>query len=144
MTAVSMSDALQGGMLSQIEAISAVEALSGVEPIYPDSVLMKKELWQASLAACNKLDKLEREVIYRLYLKGQQVTDIAESLGYSRCHISRVKSHALESLRSILGIKQDEISESARADELILTPEVHRRKPRSKKNREVIQLKKAA
>jgi hypothetical protein len=37
-------------------------------------------------------------VIERIYLKGQQLMDIARSLGYSRCHISRVKRKALETL----------------------------------------------
>ncbi len=142
---IQLRESLQGGMLSQMEAISAVEALSGIETVYPDTVLIKKELWQASLAACNKLDKLEREVIYRLYIKEQQVTDIAESLGYSRCHISRVKSHALDCLRSILGINKEELKEQER-EEIILSSEIRRRKPRSKRNRELqqIQLKKAA
>ncbi len=142
---IQLRESLQGGMLNQMEAISAVEALSGIDPVYPDTALIKKELWQASIAACNKLDKLEREVIYRLYIKEQQVTDIAESLGYSRCHISRVKSHALECLRSILGIDQGELNVQE-GKELILTPEVRRRQPRSKRNRELqqIQLRKAA
>jgi hypothetical protein len=39
-------------------------------------------------------------VIERIYIKEQQLIDVATELGYSRCHISRVKKKALNSLYS--------------------------------------------
>lgn len=76
------------------------EALSGSEAQQPDDVLFKKELVSLGLQACAKLDQLERQVIERIYLGEEQLLDIAKSLGYSRCHISRVKRKALEALLS--------------------------------------------
>ena len=81
-----------------VSAIEVAQALSGRESPLPDEVLMKKELVRASLEACAKLDKLEREVLFRIYLNEEQLLDVASDLGYSRCHISRVKRRALETL----------------------------------------------
>jgi RNA polymerase sigma factor (sigma-70 family) len=64
----------------------------------PDVFLLRKELGEISDDAFSRLDPLEKEIIDRIYLKEQQLLDIAESLGYSRCHISRVKKRALEIL----------------------------------------------
>lgn len=79
-------------------ANEVAEALCSVDYAAPDDWLYKKELIGLSRAACLRLDDLEREVIERIYLQGQQLMDIARSLGYSRCHISRVKRKALETL----------------------------------------------
>ena len=83
-----------------VSALEIAEALSGGERVLPDEVLLKKELVEMSKTACDRLDDLEREVITRIYLGGQQLMDIAKELGYSRCHISRVKKKALDSLYS--------------------------------------------
>lgn len=88
-----------GGKNQRIcNANDVAEALCSTDYESPDNLLYRKELVKLSHAACARLDGLEREVIERIYLKGQQLMDIARSLGYSRCHISRVKRKALESL----------------------------------------------
>lgn len=79
-------------------AIEIAEALCSHETLLPDEMLLRKELADLSYKACEKLDALEREVIFRVYLEEQQLMDIARLLGYSRCHISRVKKKALETL----------------------------------------------
>ena len=84
-------------------AIEAAEALCGSDHAMPDDALIKKELVGLSLKACARLDALEREVIERLYLEGRQLMDIARSLGYSRCHISRVKKRAAQRLKRNIG-----------------------------------------
>jgi RNA polymerase sigma factor (sigma-70 family) len=78
------------------------DSLGGQERVQPDEMLMMKELINLSRSATNALDPLEREVIERIYLKEQPLLDIADALGYSRCHISRVKRKALESLAAHL------------------------------------------
>ena len=98
---------------STITALEVVEAVSGTDQRQPDELLLKKQLVDLSKNACSKLDPLERQVIERLYLKGEQLMSIAQSLGYSRCHISRVKKKALENLhdemdRSLEGKFQDD------------------------------------
>jgi RNA polymerase sigma factor FliA len=81
-----------------VNAIEIAEALCGNEYPMPDEIVFKRELINLSHEACDKLDDLAKEVISRIYLQGQQLIDIANSLGYSRCHISRVKKKALETL----------------------------------------------
>jgi RNA polymerase sigma factor (sigma-70 family) len=88
------------GLLGQhhANALEVAQTLCNHDFISPDEVVLKKEIAQLSLAACAELDALEREVIYRIYVQEEQLMDIAASLGYSRCHISRVKKKALETL----------------------------------------------
>ncbi|NDC37158.1 MAG: sigma-70 family RNA polymerase sigma factor [Proteobacteria bacterium] len=83
-------------------SIDVADALSSEHSPLPDESLFRKELVSLSDTACYKLDELEREVIQRIYLKEQQLIDVANQLGYSRCHISRVKKKALDTLYSDL------------------------------------------
>ncbi|MCB0331754.1 MAG: sigma-70 family RNA polymerase sigma factor [Bdellovibrionales bacterium] len=85
-----------------ITALEVVEAVSGTDQRQPDELLLQKELVHLSKDACTRLDPLEKQVIERLYLQGEQLMQIANSLGYSRCHISRVKKKALEHLQNDL------------------------------------------
>ena len=128
-----------------INAIEVAEALNGNDFPLPDELVYKRELIEISRVACEKLDNLAREVISRIYIQGQQLIDIANSLGYSRCHISRVKKKALETLyqdmSSSIGLPagskrpdydDESTSKAARSRPAIKT--IHRRKPRSKKS----------
>jgi RNA polymerase sigma factor (sigma-70 family) len=130
-----------------LNAVDLADRLSGEEAQAPDETLWKKELSSCSLAACEKLDPLEREIIKRIFVHEQQIIDIAASLGYSRCHISRVKKKALSALHDELsvqmnqddyafigGVGEDLVDVKNRAAERKVT---HRRKPRAKSNRQV-------
>ena len=98
-----------------------------------------------STKACDKLDSLEKEVINRVYLEEQQLMDIAHTLGYSRCHISRVKKKALETLFSELtktvhlgdeeALKAQPNFDLAELDDSYATErrKIHRRRPRARK-----------
>lgn len=90
----------QNDEFGSITALEVVAAVSGTDQRLPDELLLHKELVDLSQLACDRLDPLERQVIERLYLQGEQLMSIAKSLGYSRCHISRVKKKALENLQS--------------------------------------------
>lgn len=125
-----------------VNAIEIAEALCSHDYVMPDELLLKKEMVSISHDACSKLDSLEKEVIYRIYIQEQQLMDIASSLGYSRCHISRVKKKALETLYGDMSTsvhKGDEESMSQvrpNFDDDIETGErrkIHRRRPRSRK-----------
>lgn len=127
-----------------INAMEIAEALVGNDAPLPDDVLFKKQLISLSADACTKLDALEQEVIYRIFMKEQQLMDIANSLGYSRCHISRVKKKALDVLHDQMcgavsneddipveavkenGFDRNDLSGRGRR-------EIHRRRPRSTK-----------
>jgi len=134
-----------GHQLRGLNASEVAEALCSQDAPTPDEVLWKKELHDKSAGACEKLDTLEREIIQRIFLHEQQIMDIASTLGYSRCHISRVKKRALETL-------YDELRVSMNTDDLGSRPNfdeeeeetgrksadrrvVHRRRPRSKSAR---------
>ncbi len=129
-----------------VNAIEIAEALCSHDYVMPDENLLKKEMVSISQDACEKLDSLEKEVIYRIYIQEQQLMDIASSLGYSRCHISRVKKKALETLYGDMSSaihKGDEESIGPRPD---FDDEngsgerrkIHRRRPRSRKATRVL------
>ena len=75
-----------------------VSALYGDGQTTPDDDLYKTQVAKIMTSAIRRLDKLEQEVIERLYFHEHPLLDIADSLGYSRCHISRVKKRALRVL----------------------------------------------
>ena len=68
----------------------------------PEHNILRKEKIDQCSEAVTKLDPLEQEIIYRSYQGEQPLVNIARSLGYSRCHISRVKKAALGRLKAIL------------------------------------------
>ena len=119
-----------------VSSADIAAALSSQEVPMPDEVLYRKEVQRKSSRACEKLDTLEREIINRIFFHEQQIMDIAASLGYSRCHISRVKKRALETLYQELaqafGVdelgKRPAFNDDVESEELV----THRGKPRSK------------
>lgn len=68
----------------------------------PESITLRKERISNCREVCSALDPLEQEVLSRAFEKDEALVDIAESLGYSRCHISRVKKRALNHLRHLI------------------------------------------
>ena len=147
---------LFGHQFRAMNSAEVAEAVASQDIPLPDEMLWRKELNGKSSIACEKLDPLEREIIKRIFLQEQQIMDIAATLGYSRCHISRVKKKALETL-------YDELSGSMSDTDLGTRPSfdddgeedvklkivgrrvVHRRRPRSKLSRsERLALAKAA
>ena len=85
-----------------LNAIEIADSFFNHDYVSLDDALLKKEVASLSSKACGTLDPLEKEVIYRIYVLEQQLMDIASNLGYSRCHISRVKRKALEALHGEL------------------------------------------
>lgn len=129
---------IEGQLLSSqsgsANAMEIAEALMSQEGMLPEETLLKKEMIRISTEACSKLDPLEREIIERLYLQEQQLLDIAHLLGYSRCHVSRVKKKALKALQADL-CKELDLEQKSLEDEECepgLRRKVHRRRPRSK------------
>ena len=74
----------------------------------PEHSVLRKEKLKQCREAITKLDTLEREIIYRSFQGEQPLVNIARSLGYSRCHVSREKKAALERLKVILEESADE------------------------------------
>ncbi len=104
-------EGLMSGMIAPVDSQESglvagadmFHELTNEEYLSPDELLYKREVAEISNQACAKLDELEQEVIYRLFVQEEQLVDIARSLGYSRCHISRVKKRALDVLHAQLG-----------------------------------------
>jgi len=123
-----------------VNAAEVARALFNNDHSSPDEELFRKQLASISADAFDRLDPLEREVIRRIFLAEEQLLDIADHLGYSRCHISRVKKRALETLyhelRDSLGDELTRIIPSATeevAGDEFERREIRRRRPRSTK-----------
>ena len=67
----------------------------------PEELLLKKEELVNCRSQVDQLDKLEQTIVARLYATDEPLNKIARSLGYSRCHISRVKKTALRKLKHL-------------------------------------------
>lgn len=145
-TSRSEADLIGEMSVRSLNSADIAEAISSQDAPQPDEALWRKELNSQSSLACEKLDDLEREIIKRIFIQEQQIMDIAASLGYSRCHISRVKKKALETL-------YDELRGAMNLDDLGKRPSfdddsdedverrisgrkaIHRRRPRSRASR---------
>ena len=68
----------------------------------PEQLLLRKENVEVCRKAYTVLDDLEKEIINRSFDDEEALVAIARSLGYSRCHISRVKKRALERMKGAL------------------------------------------
>lgn len=99
--------------MRSLSAVEVAAALCNFDVQLPDEQLYKKEIAKISQEACGRLDDLERQVIERIYVYEEQLMSIASSLGYSRCHISRVKRKALEALHKDLSEALDKRLENA-------------------------------
>lgn len=87
---------------SLVAGADTLHELTNEEYRTPEESFYKNEVVRISNEACARLDDLAREVIFRLYVEEQQLVDVAKELGYSRCHISRVKRQALDVLHGFL------------------------------------------
>jgi RNA polymerase sigma-B factor len=97
-----------------LEAIDAVQAYSTVSLDAPigeeggspldligerDPSLELVERWAAISPAIKELPDRERRVLYLRFFSGMTQSEIAEDLGVSQMHVSRILSHTLERLR---------------------------------------------
>jgi len=139
-------DHLFGHQFRALNSAEVADALASQDAPLPDEMLWRKELHSQSTLACDKLDPLEREIIKRIFIQEQQIMDIAATLGYSRCHISRVKKKALETLYNELSGSMNDIDLGKKPSfdddgeeevklKIVGRRPIHRRRPRSKVSR---------
>jgi RNA polymerase sigma factor (sigma-70 family) len=88
---------------SLVAGADILHELDNEEYQTPEELHYRKEIVRLSNEACDQLDELSKAVIHRLFVEEEQLVDIAKDLGYSRCHISRVKRRALEALHDFMG-----------------------------------------
>ena len=103
-----------GNSRGAMNAIEIANALTSQEELSPDEALYRKEMIALSQRSYKHLDGLEQQVLTKLFAEENQMIDIARNLGYSRCHISRVKRRALEALYT-------DIANRMRVDDIALT-----------------------
>ena len=108
----------------------------------PEDSLLKKEELEFCQGQIRKLDTLEQEVVARSFATDEALVDIAKSLGYSRCHVSRVKKRALLKLKKLLaqgkqGLQVIEcdtnIDEPIVKDRVLIRKRKYRSRPRRRK-----------
>ena len=83
-------------------AIDVAHALSSHEVVLPEEEVFRREIAAVLRQACSKLSDVERTIVDRMFGSDDQVLDIATSIGYSRCHTSRIKKQALDTLKRVL------------------------------------------
>lgn len=88
---------------SLVAGADVLHELDNEEYQTPEELHYRNEIIRLSNEACDHLDELSKAVIHRLFVEEEQLVDIAKDLGYSRCHISRVKRRALEALHDFMG-----------------------------------------
>lgn len=98
------------------------------EFVSPEDMMIRQETIDVCRAACSQLDELEQTILIRSFQDEESLVDISNSLGYSRCHISRVKQRALDMLRMLLEGKTEEFEQKQHA---VLT-EIPKRRSRRK------------
>ena len=84
------------------ERINTADAFEtfGTTQKSPDQQLQEGQFVELTKLACQKLTDLEREIIVNVFMHEEQVTQLAQDLNYSRCHISRLKTATINKLRS--------------------------------------------
>lgn len=78
------------------------ELYSQREQETPEELVLRREKIGVCRDALDSLDSLEKVVLERSYADDEALVDIASTLGYSRCHISRVKKSAMIKLKGNL------------------------------------------
>ena len=70
----------------------------------PECLIIKQEELKNCSSSIAKLDRIEQAILTRIY-DNEPLTNVARSLGYSRCHVSRIKQQALRKLKAIYSHK---------------------------------------
>ena len=92
----------------------------------PENIVLRRERISLCRQAYDKLDDLEKEILDRSFASEESLVQVARVLGYSRCHISRVKKGALDRMKALLdGVE----AERARKESMRKAPSSSVRKP---------------
>ena len=94
-------DAAQAYSTASLDAPIGEEGLSPLETIGgSDPSLELIERWTAIAPAIKDLSDRERRVLYLRFFSEMTQSEIAEEIGVSQMHVSRILSHTLERLRA--------------------------------------------
>jgi RNA polymerase sigma-B factor len=93
-------DALQAYTTDSLDAPTADATSTAVESIgIEDRSFEVSEEWLSLAPALRDLPERERTILYLRFFEGRTQTEIAEELGISQMHVSRLVSQSLEKLR---------------------------------------------
>jgi len=67
--------------------------------VEPEDAYYRQQLIDICHKACLRLKGIERDVIWQVYFENKDLSDVTRTLGYSRGHLFRVRTRALEKLR---------------------------------------------
>jgi RNA polymerase sigma-B factor len=70
-----------------------------------DPSLELVEAWSTVAPAVADLPERERRVLYLRFFRGLTQSEIAEDIGVSQMHVSRILSQTLDRLRSAVGVE---------------------------------------
>jgi RNA polymerase sigma-B factor len=105
------ADASEEDTIEAIEAARAytadsLDAPGGAEGLAPKDVLAESderlerlESWQTIAPAIRTLPERERTILYLRFFEDRTQSEIADELGISQMHVSRILSRTLSSLR---------------------------------------------
>ena len=98
-------DALQAYTTDSLDAPTSDASSTAAESIgSEDESYEISEEWLSLAPALRDLPERERMILYLRFFEGKTQTEIAEELGISQMHVSRLVSQSLEKLRSQHGV----------------------------------------
>jgi len=97
-------DDVTGEMNGQADFADITLSLMQDQARSPEQVLVEREQDELFEGAFSNLDWLEKEVIVGHYFDGKSLNDLANSLKYCRCHLSRVKGRAIAKLKKGMNV----------------------------------------
>jgi RNA polymerase sigma-B factor len=93
-------DALQAYTTDSLDAPTADATSTAAESIgAEDRSYEVSEEWLSLTPALRELPERERSILYLRFFEGRTQTEIADELGISQMHVSRLVSQSLEKLR---------------------------------------------
>jgi RNA polymerase sigma-B factor len=102
-------DAVQAYSAQSLDAPSDEDGTSSADRLgSDDDVLETMEGWASVAPALRALPARERRILYLRFYQGQTQTQIAEALGISQMHVSRLLARTLRRLREAVGETGDE------------------------------------
>jgi RNA polymerase sigma-B factor len=99
-------DAMQAYAASSLDAPAHDETVARVETMGDDDPsLAIVEAWSSVAPAVADLPERERRVLYLRFFRGMTQSEIAEDVGVSQMHVSRILAQTLDRLRHAVGVE---------------------------------------
>ena len=77
----------------------------------PSTLLERQDLLLLCYSATGQLSEIEQQILVQHFVEDKGMLEIADDLGFSRCHVSRLKTKALKKLQKRLSSHKDDLLE---------------------------------